>query len=120
LERNFLFISLSFIFFLILIFLIISIAVILAIKGHIKVTKKFRNNLKIKLEKLPFNLMLQKRNIDINKYIEKFKVDEIEEQFVNCEECVSKEKCLEILEDNNSSEEDYSFCPNDEHFRKNK
>ncbi len=36
--------------------------------------------------------MLQKRNIDINKYLEKFKVDEIEEHLVNCKECESKEK----------------------------
>ena len=113
------FISVAFILFLILILLIISVTVIIAIKGHIKVTKKFRENLKIKLEKLPFYDMLQKRNIDINKYLEKFKADEIEEHLVNCKECESKEKCLETLEDDNSSEEDYSFCPNDEHFRKN-
>ena len=111
------FISAAFILFLILILLIISVTVIIAIKGHIKVTKKFRNNLKIKLEKLPFYAMLQKRNIDINKYLEKFKVDEIEEHLVNCKECESKEKCLEMLEDDDSFEEDYSFCPNDEHFR---
>jgi|TARA_B100000959_G_scaffold282383_1_gene348649 hypothetical protein len=119
LERNFVFISAAFILFLILILLIISVTVIIAIKGHIKVTKKFRNNLKIKLEKLPFYAMLQKRNIDINKYLEKFKVDEIEEHLVNCKECESKEKCLEMLEDDDSFEEDYSFCPNDEHFREN-
>ncbi len=92
----------------------------IAISGNVRVGQRFREKLMERLKQLPFNRMLGKRNLDVNDYLHNMPVTDIEKQLRNCDECTAKEECKETLEDEEKSEKDYSFCPNDEYFKQAK
>jgi uncharacterized protein DUF6455 len=97
-------------------FAIIALKLVLEISRNIKTGKRFREQLKERLDQLPIIKMLDKRNIDVNKYLSTIPIIDIEKQLHNCNECSEKAECKGVLEKEATSEASYSFCPNDEDF----
>ncbi len=95
---------------------IIVTTLMIAIKGNIKVGQRFRGNLMERLKQLPFFRMLGKRNYDVSTYLHNTPTVDIENQLRNCEDCSTRKECEDTLAKEETSEPDYSFCPNNEVF----
>jgi hypothetical protein len=86
------------------------------IHRNVKAGQKFREQLLNRLEQFPIVKMLIKRNINVSEYLHSVPINDIEKQLQNCNKCSAKKECGDVLE--NVVEIPYSFCPNDEDFKK--
>ena len=101
---------------------LIAVTLKIAISGNIKVGQRLRDALLERLDRLPFKRMLKKHNIDASVYIPEPLPEEtaadIEKQLRNCETCTAVNECEESLTKEDTSNRDYSFCPNDDSLKR--
>jgi type II secretory pathway pseudopilin PulG len=56
--------------------------------------------------------MLQKRQVDVQSYLQNTDVSEIRQQIATCESCSSSQTCETALGSDETAIDDFSFCPN--------
>ncbi|MBL1141487.1 MAG: hypothetical protein HND53_05575 [Proteobacteria bacterium] len=101
---------------IILAFAILSLKLALGINTNIKTGERFRQQLKVRLDNLPIIKMLDKRDIDINQYISRVPITEIEKHAHTCSVCSANKICEETLLKEKSFKSDFKFCHNNEDF----
>ena len=98
-------------------FLLVIAAVIgmVAITARIALSEnsKVLNRIRDALQRVRMFKMLQKRQVDVQSYLQNTDVSEIRQQIATCESCPSTQTCDTALESNNAAIKDFSFCPND-------
>lgn len=97
---------------ILLVIAIIGATFFIAMSSSMAVGIRLRRLLGARLEVLPFQRMLKKRNVDIGKYLHEAPIADIEQALQNCERCQNLRKCDETLTQDSSGQQDYSFCPN--------
>ena len=98
-------------------FLLVIVAVIggiVAITARIALSEnsKVLNRIGEALRRVRMFKMLQKRQVDVQSYLQNTDVSEIRQQIATCESCPSGETCDTTLESNETAVKDFSFCPN--------
>jgi len=96
----------------VLVLAILGVTLAIAISGNVKVGKRIREGLSDKLKQLPFSRMLRRTHIDIPSYLNETPVTDIEQHLRKCERCARLAECEAALSAEETSEIDYSFCPN--------
>ncbi len=107
--------------FAVLLALILGLVVLLsgfAIIYFLGAGQEYRQTLMVMLKKLPIKRMLEKRGINIDNYLQEQSALDVREQIRNCNNCTTKEECEDNLSKEATPETDYSFCPNDETFKR--
>jgi len=101
-------------------FMIGFLLVIVAVIGMVAITvrialsenSKVLNRIRDALQRVRMFKMLQKRQVDVQSYLQNTDVSEIRQQIATCESCPSIQTCDTALESNNTTNNDFSFCPN--------
>lgn len=97
-------------------FLLVIVAVIgiLAMTARIMLSEnsKVLNRIRDALRRVRLFKMLQKRQVDVQSYLQNTDVSEIRQQIATCESCSSSQTCETALESNETAINDFSFCPN--------
>jgi hypothetical protein len=97
-------------------FLLVIAAVIgmVAITARIALSEnsKVLNRIRDALRRVRMFKMLQKRQVDVQSYLQNTDVSEIRQQIATCESCPSIQTCDTALESNKTAINDFSFCPN--------
>jgi hypothetical protein len=73
---------------------------------------KVLNRIREALRRVRMFKMLQKRQVDVQSYLQNTDVSEIRQQIATCESCPSIKTCDTALESNETVINDFSFCPN--------
>ena len=97
-----------------LLLVIVAVIGILAITARIALSEnsKVLNRILESLRRVRMFKMLQKRQVDVQSYLQNTDVSEIRKQIATCESCPSGEICETALESNETAVKDFSFCPN--------
>ena len=97
-----------------LLVIVVVIGGIVAITAHIALSEnsKVLNRIRESLRRVRMFKMLQKRQVDVQSYLQNTDVSEIRKQIATCESCPSGEICETALESNETAVKDFSFCPN--------
>lgn len=103
--------------------LLLSLTVVLAfllttaIIFNVKAGKRYRQGLAIKVDQLRLSKMLTALGIDINVYLHKERIVDIENQMKRCTECVNTDECDDKLANSAINADDIHFCNNEETLR---
>ena len=97
-------------------FLLVIVAVIGIIAMTARITlsenSKVLNRIRDALWRVRMFKMLQKRQVNVQSYLQNTDVSEIRQQIATCESCPSTQTCDAALESNETTVKDFSFCPN--------
>lgn len=93
---------------------IVAVIGIVAMTAHIALSEnsKVFNRIRDALRRVRLFKMLQKRQVDVQSYLQNTDVSEIRRQIATCESCPSSESCETTLQSNDTVINDFSFCPN--------
>lgn len=93
---------------------IVAVIGIVAMTAHIALSEnsKVLNRIRDALRRVRLFKMLQKRQVDVQSYLQNTDVSEIRRQIATCESCPSSESCETTLQSNDTVINDFSFCPN--------
>ena len=97
-------------------FLLVIVAVIgmvaMTVRIALSENSKVLNRIRDALRRVRMFKMLQKRQVDVQSYLQNTDVSEIRQQIANCESCPSIQTCDTALESDETAIKDFSFCPN--------
>ena len=97
-------------------FLLVIVAVIgmvaMTVRIALSENSKVLNRIRDALRRVRMFKMLQKRQVDVQNYLQNTDVSEIRQQIATCESCPSIQTCDTALESNETAINDFSFCPN--------
>jgi len=97
-------------------FLLVIVAVIgmvaMTVRIALSENSKVLNRIRDALRRVRMFKMLQKRQVDVQSYLQNTDVSEIRQQIATCESCPSIQTCDTALESNETAINDFSFCPN--------
>lgn len=97
-------------------FLLVIVAVIgmVAMTARIALSEnsKVLNRIRDALQRVRMFKMLQKRQVDVQSYLQNTDVSEIRQQIETCESCPIIKTCDTALESKETAVNDFSFCPN--------
>ena len=98
----------------VLLLVIVAVIGILAMTARVALSEnsKVLNRIRESLRRVRMFKMLQKRQVDVQSYLQNTDVSEIRQQIATCESCPSGETCDTTLESNETAVKDFSFCPN--------
>lgn len=85
---------------------------LMAIFNNFMAGQSFRQELAKRIEKLRLSKMLEKKQINLTRYLHELPVHQIENQIRNCGACKEAIFCDQILSPDNVLTTNYSFCPN--------
>jgi len=93
---------------------IVAVIGIVAMTARIALSEnsKVSNRIREALRRVRMFKMLQKRQVDVQSYLQDSDVSEIRQQIATCESCPSIQTCDTALESNETAINDFSFCPN--------
>lgn len=97
-------------------FLLVIVAVIAMVAMTARITlsenSKVLNRIRDALRRVRLFKMLQKRQVDVQSYLQNTDVSEIRKQIATCESCSSSQRCEVALRGDETAIDDFSFCPN--------
>ena len=97
-------------------FLLVIVAVIGMVAMTARITlsenSKVLNRIRDALRRVRLFKMLQKRQVDVQSYLQNTDVSEIRQQIATCESCSSSQTCETALGSDETAIDDLSFCPN--------
>lgn len=97
-------------------FLLVIVAVIgmvaMTVRIALSENSKVLNRIRDALRRVRMFKMLQKRQVDVQSYLQNTDVSEVRQQIATCESCPSIQTCDTALESNETAINDFSFCPN--------
>lgn len=93
---------------------IVAVIGIVAMTAHIALSEnsKVLNRIRDALRRVRLFKMLQKRQVDVQSYLQNTDVSKIRQQIATCESCPSSQSCETTLQSNDTAINDFSFCPN--------
>lgn len=87
-------------------------SLILSIRNNFIQGQSLRNEFLHRIETVRFGKMLRKHNLIPQELLHTKPLAGIEDQIINCQECVKTTECDRVLERPAVSENDLGFCPN--------
>lgn len=103
-------------------FLLVIVAVLglVAMTARIALSEnsKVLNRIRDALQRVRLSKMFLKRKIDLQSYLQHTDVSEIRRQIGTCKSCTSVQTCETALENNATTNDDFSFCPNNSAIEK--
>lgn len=97
-----------------LLLVIVAVIGMVAMTVHITLSEnsKVLNRIRDALRRVRLFKMLQKRQVDVQSYLQNTDVSQIRRQIAECESCSSVRTCETALESGETAINDFSFCPN--------
>lgn len=91
----------------------LALAMSWAIVGNLRRGEAYRRHMAERLQKLRLARALGLFGIDVQAYLHRENVVDIEQQMSNCANCQATDQCDGVLNDNGSPEA-FDFCPNEQ------
>lgn len=98
--------------FLLVIVVVIGAMVVITARIARSENSKVLSRISDALRRVRMFKMLQKRQVDLQSYLQNTDVSEIRKQIATCESCPSTQACDTALESKETAAGDFSFCPN--------
>jgi uncharacterized protein DUF6455 len=99
-----------------IVFALVGVAIIglIALTARITLSEssKVLHRIAGALQRVRLFKMLQKRQVDVQSYLQNADVSEIRQHIATCESCSSTQMCETALANQEPAADDFSFCPN--------